>query len=85
MGNLQPLSEAQKRANRRLSGSVMRWSAASGPAAAEKPKADREMIAPIALKLGKRKQSQSGSRLNPAHRAMVAARKVAREDFFATI
>lgn len=85
MGNLQPLSEAQKRANRRLNGTQMPFASAVGPVEIVKPK-ERDYIAPTKPGfIPAKPRGRSGSRLNPAHRAMVERKAAMRAAFFASL
>jgi len=85
-GNLQPLSEAQKRSMRRLNGTQMPFASGVGPAEVSRPNNDRDMIAPFTPKLPRRlKRGTRGSRLSPEKRAMVELRKTGRAAFFASL
>lgn len=82
---MQPLSEAQKRHNRRVRGVVMRRSSAVGPVEIQKPKARDFLTCVKSDYVPAKPRGRSGCRMSPAKRALVMAKRSAREAFFATI
>lgn len=88
MGNLQPLSEVQKRSIRRLNGTQMPFAtkAVNGPEKPNKPDNEREYRAPVKSdwRLPRRwKRGTSGCRLDPQIRLAVENRKARRAAFLA--
>lgn len=84
LGNLQSLSETQKRALRRERGLKQRWSLDT--VRPSDVKTVREYLAPVKADFVPAKpRGRSGTRLSPEKRAMVAAKSVARREFFASL
>lgn len=79
----EPLTEPEKRYLRRKNGIVQPHSAAIGPAPVSKPSDDPKFTAPYSIKKISKRRKFNGCRLNDETRALIEARKMAREAFFA--
>lgn len=84
-GNLQSLSEIQKRYNRRAKGIVKPFSAAIGPVETDKPKERDFLVCMRADFKPARIRGRNGCRLSDAKRAELTAHHAAREAFFASL
>ena len=83
LGNLQPRTEKQKAFARRANGLKMRWSQDREAAPVKK---SRDFLSCVSKDFVPAKpRGNSGTRLSAAVRAAVAARRQAREAFFASL